>query len=71
MRTKKKWAEKLAAEQRQRRQGLRAAHEMESLVGVSDKIPKKSRSVTRTKATCNSRVSCQRIDKASMKPYHT
>ena len=71
MRTKKKWAEKLAAEQRQRRQGLRAAHEMESLVGVSDKNPKKSRSVTRTKATSNSRVSCQRIDKASMKPYHT
>ena len=67
MRTKKKSTNKLAAEQRQRRQGPRAAHERESLVGVSDKNPKKSRSVTRTKATSNSRVSGQRIDKASIK----
>mgnify|MGYP003685517161 CR=1 FL=1 len=67
MRTKIKSAEKLAAEHRQRRQGLRAAHEMESLVGVSDKNPKKSRTVTRTKATSNSRVSGQKIDKASIK----
>ena len=70
MRTKKKSTEKLAAEQRQRRQGLRAAHEMESLVGVLDKNPKKSRSNTRTKVTSNSRVSGQRIDKASIKHYH-
>ena len=60
------------AEQKERRQALAAAHdETESLVGVSVKNPKKSRSVIRTEAKCNSRVSGQRIDKASIKNLDT
>ena len=72
MRTKKKSRAQKVAEQKERRQALAAAHdETESLVGVSVKNPKKSRSVIRTEATTNSRVSGQRIDKASIKNLDT
>ena len=72
MRTKQKSRAKRVAEQKKKRQALTAAHdETESLVGGSVKNPKKSRSVTRTEATSNLRVSGQRIDKASLKNLDT